>query len=198
MSKKRYNGYKSFQYLEPGTDYKAFSFSKEIGRVPPYVVPVTPEQERIVQEILDNDIVVSVHEHIKVMPENPAEIMEYNHLGRNWTGYEGMSVSGVDVVIDNFMNGSAVITSHSGWKWTDIIHDLGIRFSDFAHQDMIYRAETIEDLLKAKGEGRIALVPCIESATPIENEVDRVDVLYGLGVRMMGITYSESNALGSG
>ena len=32
----------------------------------------------------------------------------------------------------------------------------------------------------------------------LENEVDRVDVLYGLGVRAMGITYSESNALGSG
>ena len=198
MSKKRYNGYKSFQYLEPGVDYKVFKLSKEIGRVPPYVVPVTPEQEQIVQEILATEIVVSAHEHIKVMPEDPAEILAYNHAGRNWTGYEAMSVSHVDVVIDSFMDGSAVITSHSGWKWTDIIHDLGIRFSDFAHQDMIYRAETIDDLLRAKGEGRIALVPCIESATPIENEVDRVDVLYGLGVRMMGICYSESNGLGSG
>ena len=65
MSKKRYNGYKSFQYLEPGTDYKVFNLSKEIGRVRPYVVSVTPEQERIAQEILENDIVVSVHEHIK-------------------------------------------------------------------------------------------------------------------------------------
>ena len=33
---------------------------------------------------------------------------------------------------------------------------------------------------------------------PIENEIDRVDVLYGLGIRCMGITYSEANALGSG
>src|SRR5205814_5335046 len=30
------------------------------------------------------------------------------------------------------------------------------------------------------------------------NEIDRVDVLYGLGIRCMGITYSEANALGSG
>ena len=70
------------------------------------------------------------------------------------------------------------------------IRDRGIRFSDFAHQDMIYKAETLKDLLRAKPEGRIALVACIESATPVENEVDRVDVLYGFGVRMMGITYS--------
>ena len=30
------------------------------------------------------------------------------------------------------------------------------------------------------------------------NELDRIDVLYGLGVRMIGVTYSESNALGGG
>ncbi len=38
----------------------------------------------------------------------------------------------------------------------------------------------------------------LESASCIENEVDRIDVLYGLGVRSMGICYSESNMLGSG
>ena len=28
--------------------------------------------------------------------------------------------------------------------------------------------------------------------------MDRIDILYGLGVRQLGVTYSESNALGSG
>ncbi len=32
----------------------------------------------------------------------------------------------------------------------------------------------------------------------IENEVDRLDVLYGFGVRQMGIAYSEANMLGAG
>jgi len=32
----------------------------------------------------------------------------------------------------------------------------------------------------------------------IEHEVDRIDLLYGFGVRALGITYSESNALGNG
>ena len=41
-------------------------------------------------------------------------------------------------------------------------------------------------------------MPCIEGAAPIENEVDRIDILYGLGVRQLGVTYSESNALGNG
>ena len=32
----------------------------------------------------------------------------------------------------------------------------------------------------------------------IENEVDRLDILYGFGVRQIGIAYSEANYLGSG
>jgi membrane dipeptidase len=38
----------------------------------------------------------------------------------------------------------------------------------------------------------------MEGAMMIENELDRIDLLYGFGVRLLGITYSESNALGSG
>lgn len=196
--KKGYKGYKSFEYLESGVDYKPFELSKQVGRVEPYIVPVSPEEEKKAQQILEEDVVVSLHDHLFVVPQDVAQIFDYNRRGRNWTGYEGLSVSGIDVVFENFMDGTANITSSAGWKWTDIIHDLGIRFSDFAHQDFLYRADTYADLLRAKKEGKVALVATLESATPVENEIDRVDVLYGMGVRCMGITYSESNGLGSG
>jgi membrane dipeptidase len=196
--KKTYNGYKSFQYLEPGLDYRPFKLAKEIGRVEPYVVPVSEEQERRVQQLLEDNIIVSVHDHTSVFPEDIGQIFEYVRQGREWTGYEGLSVSGIDILFENFMDGTALITSSAGWKWTDVIHDIGIRYSDFAHQDMIYVALTIDDLYRAKREGKIAFVATLEAATPIENELDRVDILYGLGIRSMGITYSEANALGSG
>lgn len=198
MKQKRYTGYRSFQYLEPGVDYREFKLAREIGRVPAYTVPVTEEQEQRVQRLLEENTVVSAHDHAFIVPEDVSEIFEYRRHGRDWTGYEGLSVSGIDVLLENFMDGTAVITSRAGWKWTDIIHDIGMRFSDIAHQDMVYVAGTLPDLYRAREEGRIALVPSLEAATAIENEVDRVDVLYGLGIRVMGITYSESNALGSG
>src|SRR5205814_1984281 len=103
-----------------------------------------------------------------------------------------------DIVFQNFMDGTATITSNKGWKWEDILFDLGMRFSDIDHQGMVYLATTYLDLEPAKAAGRIAFVPWLEAATAIENEIDRVDVLYGFGVRGMGITYSEANALGSG
>jgi membrane dipeptidase len=198
MQKKRYDGYRSFQYLDPDEDYVPFKLAAEIGRVEPYLYPVSEEQERRVQRLLADNLVVSVHDHTSVFPEDLGQVFDYVRQGREWTGYEGLSVSGIDVLFENFMDGTALITSSAGWKWTDVIHDIGIRFSDFAHQQMVYVALKFDDLTRAKEEGRIAFVASLESATPIENELDRVDVLYGLGVRAMGITYSESNALGSG
>jgi membrane dipeptidase len=56
----------------------------------------------------------------------------------------------------------------------------------------------VGDIHFAAENGKVALVLCLESATPIENELDRIDVLYGLGVRSMGVCYSESNMLGGG
>jgi hypothetical protein len=31
-----------------------------------------------------------------------------------------------DAIFDNFMDGTAMITSKNGWKWSDIIYDLGM------------------------------------------------------------------------
>jgi membrane dipeptidase len=198
MKRKKYEGYKSFQYLESGTDYKPYKLSKEFDRVEPFTYPVSEAQEKQVQEILEEEMIISLHEHTFIAPDDLKEFMEFRRQGRDFTGYEGLSLSGLDVVFENYMDGTAMITSNAGWKWLDVIHDLGIRYSDFAHQDMVIRAETIEDLYRAKREGKIAFVTSLEAATQIENEIDRVDVLYGLGVRCMGIAYSEANALGAG
>lgn len=196
--KKRYDGYRSYQYLEGGADYRSFRLAKEIGRVPAHDLGLSAEQERRARKILDEHVVISLHDHPTVFPEDPREIFEYVRQGREWTGYEGLAASGLDAVFENFMDGTALITSKAGWKWDDVVYDLGMRFSDLAHQDLVFRAERVDDIERAKREGRIALVPCLEAATPIENEVDRVDILYGLGIRCMGIAYSEANALGSG
>ncbi|KOP71903.1 dipeptidase [Cytobacillus solani] len=197
-NKKMYDGYKSFQYLEAGVDYKEYKLSKENDRVEPYVYPVSADEEETVQEILEQDYIVSMHEHTFVMPENLQEFYEFRRQGRDWTGFEALSQSGLDVIFENFMDGTAMITSQAGWKWSDVIHDLGIRFSDIAHQDMVIKAERISDLYRAKKEGKIAFVGALESSTMIENELDRLDVLYGFGIRTMGIVYSEANQLGAG
>jgi membrane dipeptidase len=198
VQQKNYKGYRSFQYLEPGVDYKQYELAPELNRVPSKPVEVTPEQEERVKQIFQEHLIISLHDHCFIAPKNLSEFMEYRRWGRDWTGYEGMSLSGMDCVFDNLMNGTAMITSRSGWKWDDIVYDIGMRLSDIAHQDMVFLATTTEDIIRAKREGKIAFVISIEGAAMIENELDRLDILYGLGVRCLGIAYSEGNSLGYG
>lgn len=195
---KHYAGYRSYQYLDAESDYKAFRLAKQVGRVPSARVTLSPSQEQRAQDLLARHVAISMHDHPVVVPEDVTEIFEQKRLGRDFSGFEGLAASGLDAVFDNLMNGLCTITSQAGWKWSDIIHDLGMRLCDLAHQDFIVVCDGVRDILAAHETGRLALVPTLESATPIENELDRLDVLYGFGVRSMGVTYSESNVLGSG
>jgi len=195
---KIYRGYKSYQYLEHGVDYEAFELVEEIGRVPLYVVVLSGVEEERAQRLLNDCVIVSLHDHPSVMPKDVSQIWDYESQGREVTGYEGLSVSAMDAVLDNMTDGTGPITSKMGWKWSDIIFDLGMRSCDIAHQEMVIHCERVDDIVRAHDNGQVALAFCLESATMIENEIDRIDILYGLGVRMMGIVYSESNALGTG
>jgi membrane dipeptidase len=195
---KKYDGYKAYQYLKPGFDYKEFKLCKEFNRVPSYIVPLSKTEEERFESIIEKNILVDLHEHPVLWPEDMSQAMPFQQMGRDFTAYEALSKSRLDCVFDNLMDGTAFITSYMGWKWTDAIHDIGIRLSDLHHQRMIVPCYRVEDIKKANENGQIGLVLCLESATPIENELDRIDVLYGLGVRSMGICYSESNMLGGG
>lgn len=195
---KKYSGYKAFQFLEAGKDYRAFKLAKGIDRVEPYRVPLSDAEEARVKDVAAKYPVISLHEHPVLWTENMEEIFDYNREGRHFAAYEALSCSCLDAVFDNMMDGVCTITSKGGWKWTDVIHDLGIRLGDLAHQEFVIRCEKVADIHRAHDEGKIALVPSLESCTMIENELDRLEILYGFGVRLMGLVYSESNLVGSG
>ncbi|WP_425148706.1 dipeptidase [Deinococcus sp.] len=198
LQPKRYDGYKSYSYLEAGADYRVWPLARELNRVPSRRPSVTPEQEARVRRLFRDELMISLHDHCFVAPEDLSQFLEFRRWGRDFTGYEGLSVSGLDAVFDNLMNGTAMITSRGGWKWDDVVYDLGMRLSDIAHQEMVVHCKTTEDIVNAKKSGQIAFVVSIEGAAMIENELDRLDILYGLGVRCLGIAYSEGNQLGGG
>lgn len=196
--KKSYDGYKAFQYLEPGKDYKEFKLREAV--IKDWWEPVTlskTEEERF-EELMTKSVVMDLHAHPDISPADTYEIRELDQEGRNFLAYEALAMSGLDCVFDNMMDGSSFVNTKHGWDWNSSIHDLGMRLCDIAHQDMLIHCKRAEDIEYAHKHGKVAWVAVLESASCIENEVDRLDVLYGLGVRSIGINYSESNMLGSG
>jgi membrane dipeptidase len=189
--------YVSYGYLAPG-EIPDFVLAPEFGRVPPYEAKVTEDEMRRANRLLDHNIVISLHDHPVRFPEDMRHTPEYNRTGRQHTAFAGLAESRMTVVFDNMMDGTACVTGNAPWRWQDIITDLGMRQADVAHQDDVVVVRTVADIHDAKATGKVGLVFGLEAATPIENEIDRLDVLFGLGLRQIGIAYSDSNALGCG
>lgn len=196
---KRYTGYTAYDYLERGVDFKEFRYAEQVNRVPRYQgLELSDSQRERTERLLRDELVISLHDHVQVFPADMSQLREHIRQGREPTGYQGLARSGLTAVFDNGMDGTCCISSDAGWKYQDVLFDLGVRMADLAHQDFVVKAESLADIQEAHQTGRLAHVFALEAATMIENEVDRLDVLYGFGVRQIGIAYSEANTLGSG
>ncbi len=190
-------GYTAFSYL-PAAEIRQFELAPEFGRVPAYDGALTAEQADRSRRLLASSLVISLHDHPVRFPLRMEETPEYNRTGRQHAAYAGLAASGMTVVFDNMMDGTACVTGNAPWRWNDVITDLGMRQADLAQQSEVTVIRTVADIDEAHRAGRVGLVFGLEAATPIENEIDRLDVLYGLGLRQIGIAYSDANSLGSG
>lgn len=194
-----YEGYRSFQYLRAGIDYKDYEWEAEIDRLPLYEAGLTPEQAAHAERLLQESLVISLHDHPQVYPKNVIdEGPDYASQGRTPVGYEGLSYSGMDVVFDNLAGPTGCIMSRYGWDWNDVVYDIGHRLADVAHQRYVEIIRTVPEIEAIRGTGRLGMVLGLEAASPIDNDIDRVDILYGFGIRQMGLVYNESNLLGGG
>jgi membrane dipeptidase len=189
--------YLSYSYLDPALALP-FELSPEGGRVPPYDGGLTEAERDRARRLLDESLVISLHDHPVRFPVDMRDTPAYNRTGRQHTAFAGLAASGMNVVFDNMMDGTACVTGHAPWRWDDVVTDLGMRQADIAHQRHVAVIRDVADIERTYREGGVGIVLGLEAATPIENELDRLDVLYGLGLRQIGIAYSDSNALGSG
>ena len=191
--------YTAYSYLPDGT-LTTFELTPEFGRVAPYAgAQLTGGQAERSRALLRDSLVISLHDHPVRFPHDMTQTPAYNRTGRQHAAYAGLRASGLTVLFDNLMDGTACVTGSAPWRWNDIITDLGMRLADLAHAGPEFMlVKTVADVDEAHRTGRTGLVFGLESATPIENELDRLDVLYGLGIRQIGIAYSDANALGSG
>ena len=189
--------YQAYDYLDPG-DVERFELAPELGRVPGWDPGLSDAQGARVRALLDEATVISLHDHPVRFPADMAQTPALNRTGRQHTAFAGLAASSLTAVFDNMMDGTGCVTGTAPWKWLDVVTDLGMRQADVAHQDAVSIVATVADIAAAKARGGVGLVLGLEGATPIENELDRLDVLFGLGVRQLGIAYNEANALGAG
>jgi membrane dipeptidase len=66
------------------------------------------------------------------------------------------------------------------------------------HPEALLKVQSAADLLEAKKSGRLGLIYGFQDGTPLGESLDRLDLFYGLGVRIIQFTYNLRNLLGDG
>ena len=186
---REYDGYTAFEYLEAGTDYQDVTTFDRKQAGDPYEVPLDDDDATRAERLMDETVTISLHEHLVYLPDDLGDYGKYTSSGWMPTAYEQLAEGPLD---------AALMPPLGIRQLSDTVSSLGKLFSDIAHQDLVVRAESADDIRRAHEEGNVAILPVTETSQMIENELDRIDVLHGIGVRSMGLTYSASNALGSG
>jgi membrane dipeptidase len=183
-----YDGYEAFQFLEPGSDYEAFDLPPDHAGEP-YLVPLDEAEAARAEEFVEGNLVVSLHDHTSFLPADIDRRADYTRQGRVVSPYRLLAESPLDAAFVNLMGAKT---------WDETIRNLGMTRTDIAHQDLVTVVEDVADLRAVQEDGQFGYVLGVETSMLIENDLDRLDVLHGLGLRTLGLTYSESNALGTG
>ena len=187
----------SYEYLEKGA--VPVRLCKEIGRIEERIVELSPKDEERAMRLHHESIVIDLHLHLTVLPDDMKDFEIWARSGKPATGFEGIKRSGMTACLCGFGGTMGRRSSPTPWQFFDAIWDLGIRQADMDHhQDQIIRGYSVKDIQEAKRSGRTAVISHIENAQGIDSDLDRVDVLYGLGIRCLGLTYNARTTIGDG
>jgi len=70
------------------------------------------------------------------------------------------------------------------------------RFAE--HSDLIVPAHSAADLRRAREAGKTAIIYGFQNCSPIEDDIDLVEVFHALGVRFMQLSYNNQSPLATG
>src|SRR5215212_3536850 len=71
-----------------------FTLTAQVGRVPSMVVPLDREQERRFERLMDAIIMIDMHQHVQVLPDDPTQFMDYFRSRAYTWGYEAARAGG--------------------------------------------------------------------------------------------------------
>lgn len=104
--------------------------------------------------------------------------------------YQSLNSGGVTAI-------NATIATWENFRETlDHISKWLVRFRERSNQ--ILQVETVADIHRAKREGKTGIILGWQNTSPIENDLNRLELFHHLGVRVAQVTYHERNLLGDG
>lgn len=117
---------------------------------------------------------------------------------------DGLNISrwGDEIVYRHLREGgiSAINASVAVWEGTkQTLQNIGRFYKDFqTYSNYIRPVRSISDIHAAKKEGKTGVILGFQNTSPIEEDLDLIEVFYNLGIRVIQITYNDLNFVGAG
>ena len=172
--------------------------AQQIDRVPSMVVPLDNEQELRFQRLMEQVTLVDVHQHPMVLPEDMEELTSYVRTNEYSWGYQAVQHGGwTAVTTANFYRGLINTPDLSIVDFEDVLQEVALMLSDLGRQEKVVKVSSADDIEAVKQQGLIGFLPTLEHLA-IGDELNRVDILHAVGVRLAGLTYNRKNYIGDG
>jgi membrane dipeptidase len=171
----------------------------QVGRVPSMVVPLDREQALRFERLMDSLVMIDVHQHVQVLAERMDDLLDYFRSREYAWGYDAVRAGGWTAVCTaNVLSTVGFALDMSYVAFSDLMNEIALMLADMARQgDGVVKIGRADDILAAKQRGAIGFLSTVEHLA-MGADLHRVDVLYGLGVRLAGLTYSRRAITGDG
>ena len=116
---------------------------------------------------------------------------------------DGLNVSNweSEPVFQNLRIGNFTAINATAATWENFLQtmsNLTTWMKRFRERSDILQVMQTSDIFEAKRQDKTGIILGFQNASPIENELDRLGLFHALGVRVIQLTYHETNLLGSG
>ena len=172
--------------------------AKQIDRVPSMIVPLDSGLEKRFRDLMEEAVMVDVHQHPFVLPEDMGQLVDYLRTNSYSWGYEAVKHGGWSAVTTaNIFRGLVNSRDVSFVEYDDVLAEVGMMLADLSQQTGALKVSNAGDIESAKQQGKVGFLPTLEHLA-IGNQLDRVNTLHGIGVRLAGLTYFRKNYIGDG
>ena len=172
--------------------------AKQVGRVPSMTVSLDSELQKRFQTLEEEAVMVDVHQHPFVLPEDVGLLIDYLRTNSYSWGYEAVRYGGwTTVTTANVFRALVNSQDMSFVEYDDVLAEVSMMLADLRLQKDVVKISNASDILAAKQQGDLGFMPTLEHLA-IGNQLDRVDTLYDIGVRLAGLTYFRRNYIGDG
>lgn len=162
-------------------------------------IPLDASQELRYQRLMEDLVLIDVHQHPMVLADNATEMPAYFRGNAYEWGFEAVRAGGwTTVATANLLSCLGKEPDASFSHFDDLVDEVGMMLADVHKQSAsVLKITRTQDILDAQRSRKIGFLPTLEHLS-IGNDLHRVDVLYGIGVRLAGLTYMRKSSIGDG